>query len=260
MLKTGKGFELIYFVILLVATVYYLWSSIQGKIQKLRILPQIDAISDGIDRAVEMGKPVLVSPGNLAYLSGMYAGMTIAGMNVFRYVTHLCVRKGARVLGLVPTNSEVQPLMDGMFQEAALMEGKPEAYRSEDIRYFGNTYSAFGGGSLGLIAEEGCGCFIMVGAMSSAGSSGMGAAKAQDALVITGSARWGMQGTFSMFSDYYIPLEDIFTFGAICSDDNVVKSSLVGGDIAKIVLVGIIILFSILAIGGLPTVNWLSGI
>lgn len=224
----------------------------------LRWLPQLEAIEEGVSRGAEEGKPVICTPGNFAYLSGMYAPMTIAGMNIFRYTATLCVRKGVRIIGGVPQYPEVISLMDGIFREVCTAEGKPEAYKREDIVYSGNTESSYSIGLQGLIGTYGCSCFIGIGANASSVSTPTGFARLAGAITITGTARWGMQGTFAMFSDYYLAMDDVYSAGALVVEDEVVRSSLIGGDVGKWVSVLIILIGSIAAVVGIPILEWLN--
>jgi hypothetical protein len=113
-IATGKIAELIVFLAAAILTGYFMWSAIKGKTIKLRKMAMIDAIPDVVDRAVETGLPIHCGAGEYAYLSGMYAPMTIAGMNVLRYVSRFCFRKGARIIADVAVNPEAYPLMDGI--------------------------------------------------------------------------------------------------------------------------------------------------
>jgi len=254
-LRSGKISELIFLAITIVATLYYLWSAMQGKQQRLRKMEQVDAIAEGVDRAVEEGKPVYVTPGNLAYFSGLYAPMTVNGMNIVRYTARLCVRRGARVIFPVPYNPEAYPLIDGIFREACVAEGKPEAYKREDVRYYGGTEASFALGASADVARTSCSLSIMVGACSSAEIFMSGSSLVQGAMVIFGTPRYAHQATAACMSDYPLFCEDIYGAGAICSGDNIVASSLLGGDIVKLCLIGALILFAILATVGLPVVT-----
>lgn len=258
MLAEGKVVDLLVLLITAIPTLYYLQKATLGKTMELRWLPQIDAISEGVDKAVEEGKPVICSAGNLAYLSGQYAPMTIAGMNIFRYTTTLCVRRGARIIGLVPQYPEIIPLMDGIFREVCASEGKPEAYRREDIVYSGNTESAYALGSLGVLGSEGCSLWIAVGANQSCVSGPTGMARIAGAITLTGTARWGMNGTFAMFSDYFLSMDDVYSAGALCSGDDVVKSSLIGGDVSKWIIALTIIIGALSLLVGFPFVKWIN--
>jgi hypothetical protein len=258
-LAQGKVSDFLFFVIAAAFTIYYLWTAIQGKPQPLRILPQYEAISDGIDKAVEEGKPVYVTPGGYAYLSGMYASMTIAGMEVTRHVAKLAIRKGATPHFPVSVQPEHQPLVDGIYREACVEEGKPEAYRRENVQYFGNTEGNYSTGITGWIARDGCSCYIVVGAFGG-GIDTMPVEWASEwgGVTIGGTARWSHQGTITMLTDYPLHLDDIFALGAICTQDPVVMSSLTAGDIVKFLMMAIVLIGSILAVAGQPVVHWLK--
>jgi len=257
--QSGKIVELAVSIITAVAALYYLWSAMQGKSQELRHMTQLDAISDGVDKAVEEGKPVYISPGDQAYLQGMYAPMTIAGMNVLRYTTRLAIRRGARVIYPVPVNPESLPLIDGIFREVATAEGKPEAYRREDVVYFGSEWYTYAGGFAAHLAREGVSALVEVGAITGGGSSTpVGWVREFGGMTVGGTARYLHQGTWAMLADYPLFMDDIFAIAALCSEDNEVRASIVGGDVVKLFLFGLTLLFAILALAGQPAANWLK--
>jgi len=61
-----------------------------------------------------------------------------------------------------------------------------------------------------------------------------------------------------MLADYPLFMDDIFAVGAICSGDDTVKASIVGGDVVKLVLFCRDTGFSILALLGQPALSWLK--
>ena len=250
--------DLLTFIIFAIPVYYYLNFALKGKSMELRRLPQLQAITEGVDRAVETGLPVIAQVGNIAYLSGMYAPMTIAGMNIFRHTATLSVRRGARIIVLVPQFPEAIALMDGIFKEVCVREGKQEAYKREDVIYSGNNETAYILGSLGVIANEGCALWVAVGALQWSVSGPTGVARMQGAITLTGTARWGMNGTFAMFSDYFLSMDDVYSAGALVSGDHMVESTLIGGDVAKWIIVIVTVVGSILALAGLPIVEWLK--
>ena len=251
-IQSGKTVELLATVLIVATTLYYLWEASRGKVQELRKMPQVDAISDMVDKAVEEGKAVYITPGDTAYLSGMYANMTIAGMNVLRYTTRLCIRRGAKVTYPIPVNPESLPLIDGIYKEVAVAEGKPEAYRREALQYYANDWTSYTIGFTATLAREGVSGLVQVGASTGGGSSTpAGWAREFGGTVIGGTARWAHQGTWAMLADYPVFMDDIFAMGALCSEDNEVKASLVGGDVVKLVIMfGVTILFAIIAAAG----------
>ncbi|MCJ7608836.1 hypothetical protein MUP00_04100 [Candidatus Bathyarchaeota archaeon] len=258
-IKAGEVVELLVFILTAVTSLYYLLRATQGKTQELRKMSQVDAISDVVDKAVEEGKPIYISPGDQAYLSGMYANMTITGMNVLRYTTRLAIQRGARVVYPIPVNPESLPLIDGIFKEVAVAEGKPETYRRQDLMYYGSEYNSYTTGFTATIAREGASGLVEVGAITGGGSSTpAGWVREFGGTVVGGTARYNHQGTWAMLADYPLFMDDIFAVGAICSGDDTVKASIVGGDVVKLVLFAVTLVFSILALLGQPAVSWLK--
>jgi hypothetical protein len=254
-IEAGKVAEFTIFVISSVAALFYLGRAIMGKSQALLPMPQIDAISDGVDKAAEEGKPVYCSPGCYANLTGNYAVMTISGMNVFRHTARLCVQKGVRMYGISSVYAEVLPLMDGIFREVCVAEGKPEAYRREDIIYLGRTERAYEQGLAGLFDRTGISMLVSVGACSGGSPPNLSAARRLGAIVVAGTPRYFCEGCFAVCADYPLFMDDVYSIGGYLSDDEVVKSSLVGSDAVKFLLLGILIIGVILAVAGLPLVT-----
>jgi hypothetical protein len=232
-----------------------LWRAIQGKHEPLRTLSAYEAITDGIDRAVEEGKPVYIAPGDMAFLSGTYAPMTINGMNILRYTARHCIRRGADLRLIVPWNPDAMPLIDGIYREVCVEEGKPEAYDAEKVRYYGDRWQSWSTGTMADISLSSCSLLVMVGAFSSAGIYCAAASLDQGALVIAGTPRYAHQASSAVLADYPLFCEDIYGAGALCSEDPVVASSMLGGDVVKLVLFGATILFAVLALAGLPVVT-----
>ncbi|MEM2921702.1 MAG: DUF6754 domain-containing protein [Candidatus Bathyarchaeia archaeon] len=257
MIAAGKLAEFLVFIVGLVAGLYFLWLGMRGKTFKLRRLAAVEAIPEVVDRAVETGKPIIVGAGELAYLSGMYSTMTIAGMNVLRYTARESFKKGARVIAVSPVNPEALPLMDGIIHEAAVEVGRPEAYRREDIKWYGPTENQLQVGLAGTIGLEGCAAYIMVGAITGMQIADMGAARMADGIIIGGTARYYHNGTWATLADYSLFSDDIYAAGAICSGDPVVMSSVVGGDVVKYILIAVTLILTVIGVAGAPVISWL---
>ena len=258
-IEAGKNVQFGIFIVMLIATIYYLQRALAGHNIEMRKMEQVDAISDAVDRAVEEGNPIYATPGNRAYLSGMFAPMTIAGMNAIRYTARLCVRRGARIILPSPVNPEALPLIDGIFREVATAEGYPDAYKREDVIFFGGDQNQYSMGFTGTIAREGVSGAVFCGATTGGGdNSPAGWVREYGGMVIGGTARVGHQGSWAMLADYPLFMDDIYGFGAICSENNVVRSSMIAGDLTKFIAVGLVLLGAILAAVGLPMLDWLA--
>lgn len=258
MISEGRIVELIFFIISGAIVWYLLYRAHQGEEFDMRMMAQVQAISDGIDKAVEENRPVFAAAGNLAYLSGLYAPMTINGMNIVRYTARLAIRRGARILLPVPFNPEALPLIDGIFREAAVLEGKPEAYQREDVRYYGNAELSWSTGVAGDILSNGASLIIFIGATSSAEMLGAGAGLTQGAMVIAGTPRYVHQATWACMADYPLFCDDIYGAGALCSGNNYVRSTILGGDIVKVGMMIALVITLLFALTGTPIIDWLK--
>ena len=255
---TGRMAELVIFVIIAAATLYYLWSAIKGKVVELRPLPQFDAISDGVDKAVEEGHPVYITIGGYAYLSGLYATMAIAGLNVLRYTLRLAIRRGATVHLPVPRQPEAYALIDGIYREVSVSEGKPEAYVMDNVQFYGSN-EAYYTGIAGWIARDGCSLYLMIGAAGGGiDTIPVHWAYQAGAMRIGGTPRWPHQGTFTMLNDYPLWMDDVYALGARCSEDPIVVSTQGGADVGKFILVVMLVVTAILVAAKQPIVAWLN--
>ena len=261
LIATGFIVNFLLFIATFVSLLVHYYFASKGRkwAYEMRPMPQVQAISDGIDRAVEQGKPVHISVGDQSYLSGLFAVMTIAGMNVYRYTLRLCVRKGARPIIAVPWNPECLPLMDGIFREVATAEKKPEMYKRDDMVYFGATEGHHSIGWTATILREGCACIVEVGAMTGGGcTTPIGFARDQGALVIGGTGRWIHQGTWCVLGDYPLFMEDIYAAGASVTGDPTVQSTQVSGDPIKLAIIVLIAVLTALTFAGVPSLSWLK--
>lgn len=254
-IESGRVTDLIFTIVSFTVILWYLWQAIRGKEMKLRTMEQVDAIADGVDRAVEENRPVYVEPGCLVFLSGTRAPIAINGMNVLRYTARLCVRKGARVIFPVPFNPETYPLIDGIFREVCVSEGVPEAYRSEDVRYYGNTEASFSVGASTDIARTSLSLGVWVGSTTSSEIYMSGVALAEGATVIYGNTLYALMGAAACMAHYSLYGSDVFGAGAICSGDNEVRSTMLGEDLTKIIVIAMLLISAVLGAIGLPIVS-----
>jgi len=254
--------ELLFLLMLAAVGYWYLWDGLRGKIHPMRILPAYTAIEDAIDKAVEEGKPVFISPGGIAYLSGMYASMTLAGISTVKYAVRMAVRKGAQVRLPAPHQPEILPLLDGIYRQIAIEEGKPEAYNRDNIRYFGNLDLTYGSGVMSWEQVDGVSAYICVGAAGGGvDTDPIFIARHLGAITIGGTPRWLHQANFTMLMHYPLHMDDVYAMGALCSQDPIVMSNMSGGDLVKVILFGLTIALTALALVGIPVygkTGWLG--
>jgi len=244
-LASGRIWDLVLFIVLSVTMGYYLWRISTGKpLPKIRSLPAFDAIEEGVGRAVETGKMVYVDAGIGGLTSGPYVPMTMAGLNVYRYVARLCARRGARcVFGT--RNTQLLPVARGIMEEAYKAEGKIEEYNPDNVKYFPLTQR-----TATFMVEEGTACEILVGAWTTACLIILGASARAGAIAIGGTARWIMNYAFGIAADYIFILEDIYAAGAVATGDPVITTTLAVEDVIKIITLALIAIGIVAALLG----------
>lgn len=246
--------EIVFLGIIAIPTLYFIARAMSGKIEELRRMPFVDAISEAVDRAVEQGKPVYMAPGGSANLQGIYAVMTLSGLNVMKYASRLCYERGATPKSFSP-GTDLRTTIEQIFQQSAATAGHPERYDPADILWYGTGWAA-SMGQMGDMTRYGASAYIDIGA----GSPNLTVAYSRDlgAITIGGGARYLHQGSYALCCDYPLFMDDVYAAGSYCSDDLINKSSLTGGDIAKLILIVVILGGAALTFMGVPFLKWLT--
>jgi hypothetical protein len=182
--------------------------------------------------------------------------MTIAGLNILRYTARLCVRSGVRPIFPVPISAELHPLIEGIYKESCVAEGKPEVFDPYNVTYYGNSQRTYAVGIIESLARTGCSLYLAFGGWSGDSDiSSSAAARIGGAIVVMGTARYYHQGSIAMLADYPAFMEDIYVLGAIASEDEVVKSSVMAEDWIKLLLIILVVATPIMALAGLPVIS-----
>jgi hypothetical protein len=256
-IKPGSGWIAIFFIVAIIDVLYHNRGAASGTMNmELRMLAPVEAISDGIDRCKEMGRPLYMTIGCYAQLSGQYAPMTISAINIQRYAARLAVRRDVEPWFMVPMIPEALPLIDGVYREVCVAEGKPEAYKPENIQWFGQLEAGYSTGAAGIASRIRAGTAICAGAMSGTGDIAPTAAnRTVGALMVGGNARYTHQGVYSIWYDYTLWTSDVYAAGAYCSGDPTLLSSILAQDVITwmCIVIGLVSLVVGVGVG----VDWL---
>jgi len=127
------------------------------KMPALRSFAAIDGIPEMVGRCVEMGRPVLLTPG--AYGAELNRpGPIVASLPIMHYVARQCAKYGARLITSVSfadTYAAAVPAIESAYRA----EGKMELYVPEDIIYWGS-FEGYLAGNPATIAAENVGALI----------------------------------------------------------------------------------------------------
>lgn len=249
-LQAGRGSTLIFSVFVLVVTLYFFYQKRAIPVPKLAA---VEAISEGVERAVEMGKPVHYTGGDASTLSdASLAPMNVATLNGLAFTAGLTAEKGARLVVTCGASPELLPLLQKVVYEQYRLKGKADKYDSKNVRFYGSSYSA---GILDFFAGEGVACNIMLGASSGDALVVQDSARRHGAINIGGTARWIMQYAFAVLADYMLIGEEIYIASAVMSNDPVQIATIRTGDIIKTISLVILIVAAVLSLAGLNTIQ-----
>lgn len=248
MLKSGVVIDLLMLLLLFAAVLYYLWRVSRGlSVPPIRRIEGMEAIEEGIGRAVEMGRPVHYCTGDFGRLSGPQGPAVIASLNLYSYTVQICAKNDIKIYTSLGMHPEIIPLAEAITEEAYKAAGKPELYDPANILYYGDWSGGLRLAKIGTILEHNVGLNIEAGVLwTNIASHAM--ARTIGALNIGGTIRWvGMYGQ-AIVCDYLLITEEILAAGAKASEDPTLTSSIAAEDIGKFVVLGIGIISLILGL------------
>jgi hypothetical protein len=235
---------LLFGIITAIITLYHVYTKRRFNVPEFAGL---QAIADGVDRAVEMGKPVHFTGGERCEMTGMYTPMTVAMFGCLAYTAGLCADKGARLIVSGPLWAETMPIIQRVVYEAYASRGKEDKYDERDVRYYGSQYTA---GVLDVYATDGIATNIVYGAIGGESWPILERGKAHGALTIGGNGRWNVQYPGALLCDYMFVGEEIFAAAAVMSNDHRMISTVHGSDILKTIVLALTIIGSIASLAG----------
>lgn len=261
LVRTGRIFDLLLLAVMAITTYVYIKRAEEGKkLPPIRKIPAVDAIEEGIGRAVEKGGMVhFASGGSGGRLSSEYLGMVIASLNCLGHVAKLCARMEVPLVVSAPSRPEALPLIEGIVMDSYRAEDKLENFSRDMIRFYGRDTGAYAQGICGTMIRENCAVNINIGAWHTDCLLVLAAAHDFGAMNIGGTGRWIMMYAFAMLADYCMIAEEIYAAGALVSGDRGVISGLAAEDIGKFLAFAVIILGLIVAAISLPTFLALIG-
>ncbi len=252
MIKSGTYWDLILLLLMIVSVYYYMDKALKGRqLPRIRTIPAVEAIYEGVGRSIELDKPVHFAMGaSGGQLHTSLVSMTLAALMILRHTTRLCARLGSRMIVHIPGQTEAIPLVEGIARDAYLEEGKPEMMRREDLRYHGYSSTSFTQAVAGSYARDGVGLNVMVGIWYTDCVMPLESSKIFGGMNVGGTARWIMAYAFAMMTDYLLLGEELYAAGASVSDNPVMVSGIASEEIGKFVVLLLLIVGLVLAAVG----------
>ncbi len=225
----------------------------QGKTWEIRQLEALEAIYDGIGRAAETGRPILMLPG----ISNLGNPQTLAGLTLFGEISQRSAEIGVEAIASA-SNTAVITATEAIVRGAYTAAGKPEMYApGKYVRWFGGDQFAYAVGSAGQIMATKPSVILYAGYflfdVIVSGDTG----SRVDAIQIGGTL--GSMEMISMMCDYIFIGEELYAASAAITQDNMSMATIAGQDWVKILAVGLMVLGVLVKMAGSDAILNLMG-
>ncbi len=216
---------------------YYIEAARGGRDLKLRKIAGMEAVTEAVGRATEMGRPCIFVTG----IQDINDIQTVAGLGVLSRVAGLAAEYDARIE--VPTSrSLVMTAAREVVESAYLAAGRPDAYREDDIYYVTDEQFGFVAAVAGqMTREKPAACFYM-GAFFAESLFLAETGNSIGAIQVAGTAEPAQLPFFVAACDYTLIGEEFFAASAYLSGEPHQLGALKGQDIGKL-MGAVLILF-----------------
>ena len=215
---------------------YYIHHARRGRNLYIRPIAGLQSVHDAIGRATELGKPIL-------YVSGIGDSgqvATIAAMNILgciardvaEYDTTLCVPC---------IDPIVMTIEQELVKQSYLRAGRPENYRKDSIFYVSSDQFAYATAVSALMVREKPAANFFMGSFAAEALLLAEAGSSTGAIQIAGTDASSQIPFFVVACDYTIIGEELYAAGAYLSREPLLLGSLKGQDIAKLVIMVVLI-------------------
>jgi hypothetical protein len=238
-----------------VAILYRMAAARRGKQYFIRRIAGIDAIEEAVGRATEMGKPIVFSPGS----AGLDNMQTLAGLAVLSWVAKRCVQMSVRVL--VPLRiATVVSIAGDILREAFREADSEDSFEPNDVRFLSEDQNAYAAGTIGMISREGVASAFYFGSYGFESLLIAENGRRLGVVQIAATADYFQIPFFICACDYTLIGEELYAASAYLSRDPVQVGTVAGQDIAKMVILLLIVFGSFTAIFTQGELNPVAGI
>ena len=247
--KAGQMFNLTILILagVLVYVAYYLAK--QGRTWTIRPMEALDAIQEGIGRAAEMGRPVLMFPG----IGNLQNPQTMAGLTMLGEI----VERGARVnvpVNTIPSATEIVTASEAIVRDAYNRAGKPELYElGKYVKWYGTDQFVYAVGGAGHILAEKPAMVVFLGYFLADVLVTGEAGSRVGALQIGATADQSAVSLMALCCDYILIGEEMYAVTASITEDKYQIATIAGEDWIKALLLVLMVAGVLLTAAGLKS-------
>jgi hypothetical protein len=240
----GRVFELLYFIAFTLVILYSTRAA--SKDVYVRRIPALDSIDEVVERAVEMGRPIHISPSMRSIDTQM-----IASLNLVGYVANQCAEKGCEIIATTIWPSML-PVLEDLIKTGYIKAGRPEEYNPQSVRFLSAEANAYATAASALVERENCAGNMQFG--DTGGVVFVYFARTRnmlkDVMQIGGTARIGNIVHLIAGCDYFLIGDELYAASAYLDREPSLLAAMRTQDIVKIILIALTLLGGLLAAVG----------
>ena len=201
----------------------------------IRRIQGLSAIDEAIGRSTEMGRPMLCCIG-----LGTLDVPTLQALSITTYIIKSSARFNTRAI--VPVyDPRVFPVVEEAVREAYASEGRPEQYNPDDVRFLSNRQFAFAAATAGIVYREKVAASFLFGTYFAEALIFAEVGQQVGAIQVAGTPSTTQIPFFIAACDYVIIGDEFYAASAYLSREPTLLGSMVGQDIAKGLLIALIV-------------------
>ena len=207
----------------------------------IRRIQGLSAIDEAIGRATEMGRPMLCCIG----LGGLDVP-TLQALAITSYIIKSSARFNTRAI--VPVaDPQIFPVVEEAVRESYVSEGRPEQYNPDDVRFLSNRQFAFAAATAGIVYREKVAASFLFGLFYAEALIFAETGQQVGAIQVAGTPSTTQIPFFIAACDYVIIGDEFYAASAYLSREPTLLGSMVGQDIAKGMLIALVVFGAVLA-------------
>jgi hypothetical protein len=227
------------------SVVGYISLAKKGTTLFIRKIAGLDAVDEAVGRATEMGRKVLYIPG----IMSVDNIQTVASMSILGYVAEKTASYGTQLE--VPNKDPlVLATAREVVKEAYLKVGRPDYFQEDMVNYVSYDQFAFTAAIQGLMSRDKPATNFLIGSFYAESLIMAEAGNAAGAIQVAGTAELAQLPFFVVACDYTLIGEELYAASAYLSREPLILGSIKGQDLAKAILIGLIVVGVILASAG----------
>ncbi len=228
-------------VLLMSAAILVMILTARKKQLFIRRIQGLSAIDEAIGRSTEMGRPMLCCIG----LGGLDVP-TLQALAITSYIIKASARFNTRAI--VPVyDPQIFPVVEEAVRESYVSEGRPDQYNPDDVRFLSNRQFAFAAATAGIVYREKVAASFLFGTYYAEALIFAEVGQQVGAIQVAGTPSTTQVPFFIAACDYVIIGDEFYAASAYLSREPTLLGSMVGQDIAKGLMIALVIFGATLA-------------